>query len=100
MFSGTRRHTSFSRDWSSDVCSSDLMFLPAHGQLYSSAELDKNYDMVLKNPSVEIESTEAINLLYNCRFHEADREIRWLKYRFPKIGRASCRQRAKVLVDG
>ncbi len=55
----------------------------AHGQLYSSAELDKNYDMVLKNPSVEIESTEAINLLYNFRFHEADREIRWLKYRFP-----------------
>jgi hypothetical protein len=60
-----------------------IMFLPAHGQLYSSAELDKNYDMVLKNPSVEIESTEAINLLYNFRFHEADREIRWLKYRFP-----------------
>src|SRR5690606_39329130 len=23
-FSGKRRHTSFSRDWSSDVCSSDL----------------------------------------------------------------------------
>lgn len=60
-----------------------LPSLPASGQLYSSAELDKNYDMVLKNPSVEIESTEAINLLYNFRFHEADREIRWLKYRFP-----------------
>src|SRR5690606_40085312 len=24
FFSGRRRHTSFSRDWSSDVCSSDL----------------------------------------------------------------------------
>src|SRR5690606_12503255 len=24
VFSGRRRHTSFSRDWSSDVCSSDL----------------------------------------------------------------------------
>src|SRR5690606_39603847 len=24
FFSSTRRHTSFSRDWSSDVCSSDL----------------------------------------------------------------------------
>lgn len=52
-------------------------------QLYSSAELDKRYDMVLKNPSVEIESTDAINHLYNFRFYEADREIRWLKYRFP-----------------
>src|SRR5690606_40157868 len=27
-FSGRRRHTSFSRDWSSDVCSSDLGSLP------------------------------------------------------------------------
>lgn len=61
-----------------------LLALPVSGQLYSSAELDKSYDMVLKNPSVEIESTEAINLLYNFRFHEADREIRWLKYRFPR----------------
>ena len=60
-----------------------LNYYSVYGQLYSSAELDKKYEMVLKNPSVEIESTEAINLLYNFRFHEADREIRWLKYRFP-----------------
>src|SRR5690606_41194323 len=26
FFSSRRRHTSFSRDWSSDVCSSDLAF--------------------------------------------------------------------------
>lgn len=60
-----------------------LTITPASAQLYSSAELDKRYDMVLKNPSVEIESTDAINHLYNFRFFEADREIRWLKYRFP-----------------
>jgi hypothetical protein len=53
-------------------------------QLYSSAELDKNYDMILKNPSVQIESTEAINMLYNFKFAEADAEFRWLKYRYPK----------------
>src|SRR6266511_5639063 len=29
FFSSRRRHTSFSRDWSSDVCSSDLLG-PAH----------------------------------------------------------------------
>src|SRR5690606_40201315 len=30
FFSSRRRHTRFSRDWSSDVCSSDLVtFLPA-----------------------------------------------------------------------
>src|SRR5690606_35279260 len=28
FFSSRRRHTRFSRDWSSDVCSSDLQFLP------------------------------------------------------------------------
>src|SRR5207302_6432435 len=28
FFSSRRRHTSFSRDWSSDVCSSDLKALP------------------------------------------------------------------------
>src|SRR5690606_40169391 len=27
-FSSRRRHTSFSRDWSSDVCSSDLLAAP------------------------------------------------------------------------
>src|SRR5690606_40679266 len=31
FFSSRRRHTRFSRDWSSDVCSSDLYFLKASG---------------------------------------------------------------------
>src|SRR5690606_29354163 len=30
FFSSSRRHTSFSRDWSSDVCSSDLSTLPQY----------------------------------------------------------------------
>src|SRR5690606_41159795 len=29
FFSSRRRHTRFSRDWSSDVCSSDLTTMPA-----------------------------------------------------------------------
>src|SRR5690606_39400952 len=32
-FSSRRRHTRFSRDWSSDVCSSDLMICPAPGAI-------------------------------------------------------------------
>ncbi|GGC10490.1 hypothetical protein GCM10011325_41590 [Dyadobacter sediminis] len=52
--------------------------------MYSSAELDKKYDMVINNPGVQIEATEAINLLYNYKFAEADTEFRWLKYRYPK----------------
>src|SRR5690606_37974608 len=31
FFSSRRRHTRFSRDWSSDVCSSDLEVLNQHG---------------------------------------------------------------------
>ncbi|WP_229216072.1 tetratricopeptide repeat protein [Dyadobacter frigoris] len=61
-----------------------LSISSAVAQLYSSAELDKNYDMVIKNPSVQIEATEAINMLYNFKFAEADAEFRWLKYRYPK----------------
>src|SRR3712207_8510740 len=31
FFSSRRRHTRYWRDWSSDVCSSDLAFLPCRG---------------------------------------------------------------------
>src|SRR5690606_40156455 len=36
-FSSRRRHTRFSRDWSSDVCSSDLVHLVAIADLSPSA---------------------------------------------------------------
>lgn len=55
----------------------------AGAQLYSAADFDKDYDMVLKNPGVQIEATEAVNLLYNYKFIEADKEFRWLQYRYP-----------------
>src|SRR5690606_40797604 len=35
FFSSRRRHTSFSRDWSSDVCSSDLALEAAEGRPWS-----------------------------------------------------------------
>src|SRR5690606_41161920 len=36
FFSSRRRHTRFSRDWSSDVCSSDLLFPLAFGAMMES----------------------------------------------------------------
>src|SRR5205809_195508 len=33
FFSSRRRHTRCSRDWSSDVCSSDLLVLRQHGRV-------------------------------------------------------------------
>src|SRR5690606_40855270 len=49
-----RRHTRFSRDWSSDVCSSDLAF----GTKYEGLEQERydllNYDKVLyRKPWIE-----------------------------------------------
>ncbi len=63
-----------------------LFFLftkPAKAQLYASADFDSKYEMLLANPGVQIEATEAINKLYNFKFAEADAEFRWLRYRYP-----------------
>src|SRR5690606_39490300 len=40
FFSSRRRHTRFSRDWSSDVCSSDLSSVGAEMKLAPGIELD------------------------------------------------------------
>lgn len=56
----------------------------AHAQLYDPSAFDKKYDGLLKHPGVQIESAEAINLMYNYKFYEADKEFRWLRLRYPK----------------
>jgi hypothetical protein len=61
-----------------------IFLTPLRAQLYTASEMDKNYDMLLKNPGVQIEATEAINLLYNYKFSEATKEFRWLQYRYPR----------------
>ncbi len=58
--------------------------LSARAQLYSASDFDKDFDMLLKNPAVQLESAEAVNMLYNYKFSEADREFRWLQYRYPR----------------
>ncbi|AKD57821.1 tetratricopeptide repeat protein [Spirosoma radiotolerans] len=55
-----------------------------HAQLYDPSAFDKKYDGLLKHPGVQIESAEAINLMYNYKFYEADKEFRWLRVRYPK----------------
>lgn len=56
----------------------------AHAQLYDPSAFDKKYDGLLKHPGVQIESAEAINLMYNYKFYDADKEFRWLQIRYPK----------------
>lgn len=60
-----------------------MSFASAQAQLYASADFDSKYEMLMSNPGVQIEATEAINKLYNFKFAEADAEFRWLRYRYP-----------------
>src|SRR5690606_31565592 len=41
FFSSRRRHTIFSRDWSSDVCSSDLEYIRTHSPSLSGKNLER-----------------------------------------------------------
>src|SRR5207302_5042356 len=93
-----RRHTRFSRDWSSDVCSSDLTFQPRSTlQATGCSEMTTVFaDM----------TSDAI-----CAFHDrhvADKDWArasasaadvwaWIAadHRCNKIGRASCRERVE-----
>src|SRR5690606_782128 len=50
FFSSRRRHTRFSRDWSSDVCSSDLNDLKFNnGGIYSVYEWENEHELKLWN---------------------------------------------------
>src|SRR5690606_40318974 len=70
FFSSRRRHTSFSRDWSSDVCSSDLLRPVVDfseqslslfaGALYTAAEkqLAESRHLVIEKKSQEVKKQD------------------------------------------
>src|SRR6266511_1431297 len=47
FFSSRRRHTRFSRDWSSDVCSSDLVAVEGEGQRAADAFVVEGLALVI-----------------------------------------------------
>src|SRR5205809_5705122 len=91
FFSSRRRHTRCSRDWSSDVCSSDLL-----DQLLGRGEIIFQLEARLAEPRAR-----RIDLAFG-RLGEAvhqphdlvaiDREVE----RLAQIGRASCRERVEI----
>src|SRR5690606_41082018 len=95
LFSSRRRHTRFSRDWSSDVCSSDLKLLLMHlrhlalflekGQNHPEPPTAKYFHLMKNSPTHQFLET----------FPLEDSSM-FLK----KIGRASCRERACMTTGG
>src|SRR2546429_6327407 len=85
FFSSRRRHTRCSRDWSSDVCSSDLVSRPPKG---GGMPRRKSLVTVIRE-LVQEEVGTAINSLLGGGKPKAKNGRR----RRRKIGRASCRER-------
>src|SRR5258707_8685407 len=87
FFSSRRRHTRYWRDWSSDVCSSDL----GHNH---RAALRAHDDLVLG--ALEIVHVHQALVLARGkerRFVDEVGEVGAREARRPEIGRASCRER-------
>src|SRR5207237_6770529 len=100
FFSSRRRHTRFKCDWSSDVCSSDLIYKPCAVMF-----LKFNYNITAQGlyiyESPHPGDQTFVNQLNNTlgkthiqRFEFGDDPIPTL----PQIGRASCRERVYIAV--
>src|SRR5690606_41196926 len=95
FFSSRRRHTRFSRDWSSDVCSSDLgpMTLPANKEVVLK-NIKGNAMEIMAEIDVKDAPAFEINVLRSPKKEEYTRIV---FYR-DQIGRASCRERVESSV--
>src|SRR5690606_40816495 len=88
FFSSRRRHTRFSRDWSSDVCSSDLL-LPKNPQVSSRA---------WRAPSLRRKSLPwplGPTLAETPQSIRRGAAPRSRRNQVVQIGRASCRERVE-----
>src|SRR5690606_40204507 len=92
FFSSRRRHTRFSRDWSSDVCSSDLISVE---ELYCKQDL--RFRSIFFNRNGGICVTSPNRTLTKLR--QAPRLVQERSCFDTEIGRASCRERVKFAGD-
>src|SRR5690606_40390152 len=91
FFSSRRRHTRFSRDWSSDVCSSDLTVKRSE-LVWVGKRLDRTTEL-LSGDKVQI--LNVVGIL--SRSFSTRRSLSNGRQTVPsnsKIGRASCRESA------
>src|SRR5690606_40024289 len=94
FFSSRRRHTRFSRDWSSDVCSSDLLEGGVAETVVSGALLRVFQALIGGADRLETRfRIRAAGILVRVVAH---RELAIGR----QIGRASCRERVWISVRG
>src|SRR5690242_21706305 len=88
FFSSRRRHTRLTCDWSSDVCSSDLLrpFLGAQTRLAIRRSRTEDLSVV----RAQRDSLAAL-VAAEATLSEENRQMR-------EIGRASCRERVEISV--
>src|SRR5690606_40026142 len=97
-----RLHTSFSRDWSSDVCSSDLGRAP----LIAFFEEFEQVEALLVGQAVgapvieneELNTGQFINQLWKAPIEAGHGHVLEEPRHPDKIGRASCRERIVQMV--
>src|SRR5690606_39638143 len=95
-----RRHTRFSRDWSSDVCSSDLGTAFTRIRYKFEFSADKLSDLSLKDAWIQVEAHPYIHFRIGQFKSPFGRQRMVSSSRLQvieraKIGRASCRERVE-----
>src|SRR5699024_11856519 len=93
FFSSRRRHTRSKRDWSSDVCSSDL-YAPEHIEDYYFTPSDLGYGR-----NIRFDHDFVGRGALEQQAHRPARKKVTLVWEAAKIGRASCRETVKIQVD-
>src|SRR5690606_39406712 len=100
--SSRRRHTRFSRDWSSDVCSSDLGASLLRLQTASLVLADAEGSEPVEPDAFREAEPDPFCLLEDTWLRHLElthRDVVGLLSRH-EIGRASCRERMELEVDG
>src|SRR5699024_12877675 len=91
FFSSRRRHTRSKRDWSSDVCSSDLSY---YQEEYGVSR------GTIQNAFRYLKEAGAVELVSHGHMGTYIEKIDYVKLQDCKIGRASCRERMKMCEVG
>src|SRR5690606_40483750 len=92
FFSSRRRHTRFSRDWSSDVCSSDLANI-AVAPVIENCVFQNNGTSIVNKPQINLGPSGADTTFIRNNIIEGGAEN---VESGGEIGRASCRGRVKM----